>query len=296
MDKIEKFKNTGFNTGAGTAALREIETQSNEPLIVDVQATHFANKQGHDWVQSLNEETKELMIDLLAVRTKVIDGFCEAFIKNKLTAESLTNLYSKKSEAIEDVVKLNESSTDRQIVVLGAGFDTRVFRLQNLQTVSFFEVDISEVISLKNEIITRNEMAHNCKVHSLIGHDLVNGDIEDVLTNHGFSKLKPTLWILEAISGYLPEDINRKIVKQITSLSAKNSALIATYVGTSKLAYGNANGKSNRHVFYTDSGADLFREEKWTANQEQIGDIAKIFGRDTFLKTYDYWIVSATLA
>lgn len=295
MDKIEKFKKTGFNTGAGTAALREIETQSKEPLIIDVQSTHFAKKQGHDWVQSLNEETKQLMIDLLAVRTKIIDDFSEAFIENKLTAESLKNLYSKKSSTIEDAVKLDESSVDKQIVVLGAGFDTRVFRLQNLQSVSFFEIDIFEVVSLKNEVINRNEIVHNCKEHSLIGHDLINGDIEDVLTNHGFSKLKPTLWILEAISGYLSEDINRKIAKQITNLSAKSSSLIATYVGASKLAYGNANGKSNRHVFYTDSGADLFREEKWTAYQEQISDIAKFFERDTFLKTYDYWMVSATL-
>lgn len=261
----QKRENVAFTTGEGTAALREIESLRDVPLIKDRFSSYFTTDAGRKWVESLDSETRSLMIDLLAVRTKIIDDFC-----------------------------LEDKATPVQIVNLGSGYDTRAFRLTWPNSLKIFEIDMPQVVSRKKDVISVNAFVANCD-YILVPFDLSKQNLKIILEENGFVATRPTIWIMEALSGYLDVFNNQHIVDTITSMSCAGSKAIATYVGNTKQAYGSKNEISKKHIFYTDSGVDFFRKNGWTAHQQKIGIMAQVLERNFFLSTYDYWIVTATL-
>ena len=108
----------GASTGRGTAALRAIESRRGESaLITDPFAALLAGEEGFSWVQSLPNGQQELLLDLIAVRTRFIDDECTAFVESV------------------------EARQESQIVLLGAGYDTRAYRLHALRDSAVFEAD-----------------------------------------------------------------------------------------------------------------------------------------------------------
>jgi methyltransferase (TIGR00027 family) len=259
-------------TGKGTAALRALEANSGEgALFSDPLALTLASPEGIAWAASLAEPMRNMMIDMVAVRTRFIDDFCIRFLEK---------------------LESNVSAKSPQVVLLGAGYDTRALRIDRLQRVMIFETDLPAMHALKTHAFDAAKIYTPPNL-TRVAADLTNNSWPDRLINAGFSRQKPTLWIAEGLSSYLPREANIMLYRLAHNLSSSNTCLVSTFVGGSGEPYGPGNNPGKRHIFFTSDPSGLLKECGWNATQQQIGIISRSFGRDRYLKYLDYWLVTA---
>lgn len=129
---------------------------------------------------------------------------------------------------IDDVLPAALAGGARQLVILGAGYDTRAFRLPALRGCRVFEVDHPDTQARKRERgaglpLTAAEMQHvACDFHA--------GELERVLQQAGFDPAAPSVWLWEGVTVYLHEAAVRGTLATLARLSAPGSTLISTYV------------------------------------------------------------------
>jgi methyltransferase (TIGR00027 family) len=92
----------------------------------------------------------------------------------------------------------------QEMVNLGAGFDTRAFRLPVLATLPVWEIDQQENIKAKEERL--RGLLGNVPAHiKLIAMDFDREDLGAVLASHGYSINERTFFVWEAVTQYLTE-------------------------------------------------------------------------------------------
>jgi tRNA wybutosine-synthesizing protein 4 len=152
--------------------------------------------------------------------------------------------------AILSFSKLYPNSS--QIVVLGAGMDTTFFKSVTWNISSmWFEVDHAFVIQKKNRLIQKHakelqvsiqqQENGDCRLTrtftcdtttsttcSCIAHDLRQSPTQlfEKLMTRGFKPNVPTLFLLECVQMYLPEDASRALLSQLTSTCGKYASVV----------------------------------------------------------------------
>jgi methyltransferase (TIGR00027 family) len=127
--------------------------------------------------------------------------------------------------------RLIESITENKIktvVNLGAGSDTRLYRLSEAQNISAWEVDQAVNIDAKRKAIEKalGSFPSNVKQVSI---NFINEEIEDVLKRHGYLGNEKTFFIWEAVSQYINEAAVQKTF-DFFSKAPVGSRLVFTYV------------------------------------------------------------------
>lgn len=115
-----------------------------------------------------------------------------------------------------------------QVVVLGAGMDTRVYRLAAPSGVSCFEIDLPANIAHKRgrlQAIYGRVPEHV----TLIPVDFETQDVGEELAGNGFDVSKPAMFVWEAVTQYLTEYGIRRTFAMLAR-AATGSRLIFTYV------------------------------------------------------------------
>ncbi|RXE56114.1 methyltransferase [Methanoculleus taiwanensis] len=120
-----------------------------------------------------------------------------------------------------------------QLVILGAGYDTRAYRIEGLrEQVRVFEVDHPETQSVKREKV--RELFGSLPEHVVyVPLDLETGDLGRELTGNGYNPDKQTLFILEGLVMYIPPHAVDEILAFIRNTSAPGSAVIFDYYPSS---------------------------------------------------------------
>ena len=118
------------------------------------------------------------------------------------------------------------TQANSQIVLLGAGLDTRAFRFKPLQTNThtLFEIDFSIVNRYKEEILQDEQPL--CELVRL-STDLSNPDWTSHLIQSGFSRDIPTFWVLEGLIYYMDQDVVASLLAKAAEISTENSQLFA---------------------------------------------------------------------
>ena len=124
-----------------------------------------------------------------------------------------------------------ESIADNKIkavVNLGAGSDTRLYRLSEAQNISAWEVDQTVNIDVKRKAIEKaiGSFPGNVKQVSI---NFINQDIEDVLKQHGYLGNEKTFLIWEAVSQYINEAAVQKTFDFFSKVPV-GSRLVFTYI------------------------------------------------------------------
>ncbi|HEX5660770.1 MAG TPA: class I SAM-dependent methyltransferase [Polyangiales bacterium] len=115
-----------------------------------------------------------------------------------------------------------------QLVVLGAGLDSRAHRLDALAKVRVFEVDHPATQKLKQR--KAKALPLSARELRYVPCDFQRTKLDGALLQAGFDTQAPALWIWEGVTMYLPEAAVRDSVARIAQLSAKHSLLITTYL------------------------------------------------------------------
>lgn len=112
----------------------------------------------------------------------------------------------------------------RQVVLLGAGLDTRAFRLNWPADTRVFELDDAEVLAFKNHVLATQQTQPRC-FRTCVPTDLATTWSTD-LTAAGFDPTRPTVWLAEGLLIYLDVGELDRLLETITTLSARHSRLV----------------------------------------------------------------------
>jgi methyltransferase (TIGR00027 family) len=132
-----------------------------------------------------------------------------------------------RTRLIDDLVT-TVAPTVAQVVVLGAGFDTRAHRLDALRATAVFEVDHPATQARKRALVPRSSVRY-------VPVDLATDDLDPELDAAGFDAWLPTLVVWEGVSNYLDEASVDATLRWCGKLSA-GSHLVFTYVDDAVLS------------------------------------------------------------
>lgn len=129
-----------------------------------------------------------------------------------------------------DEILLNEIANNiEQLVILGAGYDTRGIRFQEaLRNASIFEVDIHSTQSQKKNVLNKKISFTPPQNYTFVSLDFTKDDLRESLEKHGFSITQKTLFLWEGVSYYLPEKDVKKTLNFV-SLCKKGSSIVFDY-------------------------------------------------------------------
>ncbi len=130
---------------------------------------------------------------------------------------------------IDDQLRDAMQDGAEQIVILGAGYDCRAYRLPGIESRSVFELDQQSMVTVKKERLSS-------KLGALPGHvayvevDFDRQDLADVLPAAGFDRFRRTFFIWEGVMHYLTSAAVDRTLRTIASISPPGSRIVFTYV------------------------------------------------------------------
>ncbi|MGD2067629.1 MAG: SAM-dependent methyltransferase [Gemmatimonadota bacterium] len=130
---------------------------------------------------------------------------------------------------MDDVLRESLEDGVRQVAILGAGFDTRAYRVPGLEGVEVFEVDHPAVQDSKRKALERASIALPSNV-TLVGVDFDHDDLGDVLAEAGFRPGVRTLFIWEGVTQYISRDAIADTLAWVATVAAPGSRLVFSYV------------------------------------------------------------------
>jgi methyltransferase (TIGR00027 family) len=131
-----------------------------------------------------------------------------------------------RTRLIDDWIEQSLGGID-QVVLLGAGFDTRAWRLRSLATVKVFEVDHPDTASVKQARL-RFTNADLARVR-FVPVDFEKDDFDKLLRAAGFDRSRPAIVVWEGVSQYLNGEAVCGVMRWAGKLAA-GSRFIFTYI------------------------------------------------------------------
>ncbi|MER0443555.1 class I SAM-dependent methyltransferase [Streptomyces sp. Edi4] len=199
-DEQERVRPSGvWATAVGVAKVRALETERENALFRDPLAQAFATAGG------LVPSAPPLPGDEAARRRRMGLAF-SIVIRTKF---------------LDDLLREASASGVRQIVLLGAGMDSRAFRMDWPEGTRLFEVDTSAPLDFKESVLSQERAVARCE-RITVAVDL-RDDWPSALVAAGHDPTAPTAWIAEGLLIYLPEDAVELLLSRIGAQSAPGS-------------------------------------------------------------------------
>jgi methyltransferase (TIGR00027 family) len=129
---------------------------------------------------------------------------------------------------IDDVVQAAISQGIKQLVILGAGYDTRPYRLPEMESVKVFEVDLPAVQDDKKKKLQKY-LGRLPEHVTFIPIDFDTQTLETVFTGTAFDPSMPAIFIWEGVTQYISEEAVRQTLAFVGK-SAPGSIIVFTYV------------------------------------------------------------------
>ena len=129
---------------------------------------------------------------------------------------------------IDDAVQAALAKGIGQLVILGAGFDTRPYRLPGMERVKVFEVDLSAVQEDKKKKLQKY-LGRPPENVIFIPIDFDTQTVEAVFAGTTFDISKPAVFIWEGVTQYISEEAVRQTLTFVGK-SASGSIIVFTYV------------------------------------------------------------------
>lgn len=179
-------------TARWTAAARALERTRPDALLDDPWAEWLAGEAGMAW---LARQTPGATLPMV-LRARFFDDWLRA------------------AAVVADPL---------QVVLLGAGLETRAWRLPWPSGATVFEVDRVDVLDEKAALLDAAGAVAACR-RVPVAADLA-GDWRGACLSVGLDAARPVVWLAEGLLFYLPDPLVRDVLRTITSLSVAGSRL-----------------------------------------------------------------------
>lgn len=191
-------------TALMVAAARAIETHRHDALAQDVFAEHFvlAAPACAGWPVRMEQ---------------VPDG--EA---NPLWGR-FARYFGLRTRVLDDFLLRSVRGDARQVVLLGAGLDSRAYRLDWPPGSVIYEIDRGGVLAFKHEVL--GALSATPKAARIPVPVDLRADWVGALTDAGFDTAAPSAWLAEGLLFYLPNAAETYLIDTVDRLSAGGSAL-----------------------------------------------------------------------
>ena len=124
-----------------------------------------------------------------------------------------------RAKMLDDRVRTFTSEhPDAVVVDLGAGLDTGLFRVNPPGTVSWYSVDLSRVIALRDQVMPTNEQAHS------VAASVADDDWPD-----GIPADRPAMVIADGLFAFLSEPVIVGLVRRMTDYFASGELAFNDY-------------------------------------------------------------------
>lgn len=210
----------------------------------------------------------------LAVKASNVPFF-KTYLKNRIQ-KRIPGAYSSalaRTKYIDELLERTIRDGVTQVIILGAGFDTRASRLDFLKTIPVIEIDHPNTSNFKIDVF-KNQIGQLPQNVTFCQIDFNKQSLEDLARQHHFDFTKPTTIIWEGVTNYLTAEAIKSTFAFISKY-AKGSFAIFTYVHQEVLV--------NPSAFY--GGEDLLKdlediEERWTFgfSPEKLSNYLSDFG------------------
>jgi len=125
----------------------------------------------------------------------------------------------------DDQVSRELSLGVQQIAILGAGYDTRAYRIPGIESVRIFELDLPSTQATKNEKVLEFLGALPDHV-TYVPVDLSKSGLSEALSRAGFNWECRTLFTMEGLLYYLPPEKVQEILSAIATRAAPGSVIL----------------------------------------------------------------------
>jgi methyltransferase (TIGR00027 family) len=139
-----------------------------------------------------------------------------------------------RTRLIDDTLGAMPAAQLGQLVILGAGFDSRPYRLESLRTVPVFEVDFPSTQQAKQRALTRTLGALPPNV-TFIPSDFNLRQLGPAMAATGYAPALPTVFLWEGVTNYLSEEAVDATLRWCARSAAGNT-LIFTYINSDVLS------------------------------------------------------------
>ncbi|MEY9964595.1 methyltransferase (TIGR00027 family) [Streptacidiphilus sp. MAP12-16] len=194
-------------TAVGVARIRALESERDDALFQDPLAAAFAaagglpsyaERQSDRGREGMDQEARRRWLGVafsIVIRTRFLD------------------------DLLADAV----AAGCRQVVLLGAGMDSRAYRLAWPHGTRLFEIDMAEPLGFKQSVLDAEQAEARCE-RVAVPVDL-REDWPAALAAAGHDPAEPTVWIAEGLLIYLPEEAVERLLGQVGGLSAPGSRM-----------------------------------------------------------------------
>ena len=239
-------------TALWIAAARARESARSDALFTDPWAAALAGREGRDRLAA-SERASGRENPFLPVRTRFFDDL------------------------------LTAATWAEQIVLLGAGMDTRAYRLNLHADTVVFELDVPEVFAAKSVVL--DAVTPRCERRE-VRVDLTD-QWEPALLDAGFDPTRGTVWLAEGLFFYLTEPAVGRVLRTSAQACRARALFAADIFGTGLLRLPgmqplvDQRRSSNTALpFCTDQPGELLSAHGWrTDNLVQVGQPEANFGR-----------------
>ena len=151
-------------------------------------------------------------------------------VQERLIMRGITLHYVLRKKYIEDQARKALAAGCRQVVNLGAGLDSLLYRLaKEYPDLNFFELDHPATNALKQSFLRKTDFSQK-NLH-LLPADFTKTTAEKELSPHpAFRNGTETFFILEGVSMYLNEEEVRELFQSLNRLAGGRASIVFTYL------------------------------------------------------------------
>jgi methyltransferase (TIGR00027 family) len=151
--------------------------------------------------------------------------------RKKQEVAGMSNLMLIRTRFIDEHLQRAIADGAAQVVILGAGFDTRAYRFADLlRNKKVFEVDYRSTQEVKKRRLAEASIPIPPQLR-FAEIDFKKDVLRDILENAGYQPGDRTFFIWEGVSMYLTEDAVRETLRTISRYSAPGSSLVMDFAG-----------------------------------------------------------------
>lgn len=213
-DRDSATRNGYSRTTESTALVRSGETTRPPDLRLfeDPYAIRFVNPARLAWFKTPHpQEVQEIVTD----EEKRFPGMNSTIVA--------------RTRFIDDIIPESLEDGLEQIVLVGAGFDARAYRIPDLSTsVRIFEIDHPDIQSTKKERL-REIFGFLPPQVSYVPGDLNNAEWQINLIQEGYDPKKKSLFVLEGLCMYLSPEIVDQVLRFIVNNAGSHRGVVFDY-------------------------------------------------------------------